>query len=340
VIGNAFGLVILLSVAGHAMTGQGGPVELVLTGGTIYATPMEDPIANGVVVLRDGRIADVGRQGSVVIPEAARRLDCSGLTVTAGFWNSHVHFMERKWADAANVPAPELAVQLEAMLTRYGFTSVFDTGSPWENTRRIRERIESGDVPGPRIRSTGEGLLGKGWLPPDVVLRTLGVMLFPLPEVTDAADARAAAAKILEGSTDGLKLFAAAQFPRGGGRAARTGSLGTDVRRGDVERISRGEIWLVDPIGFPKPRPALVLSINALNDLRPEVLLVPITTKEGPLHVGLTEDTATTGLKEKSFAECEPVGPVLKSRLKKRIGMVKPRDLAEVGSGVKRVLGL
>jgi predicted amidohydrolase YtcJ len=83
------------------MTGQTGSVELVLTGGTIYAAPTEDPIANGVVVIRDGRIADIGRQGSVVIPEAAARLDCSGLTVAAGFWNSHVHFMERKWADAA-----------------------------------------------------------------------------------------------------------------------------------------------------------------------------------------------------------------------------------------------
>jgi imidazolonepropionase-like amidohydrolase len=90
---------------------------------------------------------------------------------------------------------------------------VFDTGSPWENTRRIRERIESGEVAGPRIRSTGEGLLGKGWLPPDVVLRTLGIMLFPLPEVADAAEARAASKKILDGGTDGLKLFAAAQFP-------------------------------------------------------------------------------------------------------------------------------
>jgi imidazolonepropionase-like amidohydrolase len=193
------------------MTAQS--VELVLTGGTIYAGPTDDPIANGVVVIRDGRIADVGREGSVPVPAGAEAVDCSGLTVAAGFWNSHVHFMERKWADAANLPSAELSVQLEGMLTRYGFTSVFDTGSPRENTRRIRERIESGEIPGPRIRSTGEGLLGKGWLPPEVVLRTLGVMLFPLPQVTDAADARAAAAKILDGGTDGLKLFAAAQFP-------------------------------------------------------------------------------------------------------------------------------
>lgn len=94
------------------------------------------------------------------------------------------------------------------------------------------------------------------------------------------------------------------------------------------------------PIGFPKPRPALVLSINALNDLRPEVLLVPLTTKEGPLRVGLTGDSASTGLKEKTFAKCESVGPVQKSRLKRRIGRVNPGDLTEVGSGVKRVLGL
>lgn len=83
-----------------------------------------------------------------------------------------------------------------------------------------------------------------------------------------------------------------------------------------------------------------MLSINPLNDLRPEVLLVPLTTKEGPLRVSLTEDSALTGLREKTFAECESLGPVHKSRLKRRIGRVNPADLAEVGSGVKRVLGL
>jgi imidazolonepropionase-like amidohydrolase len=90
---------------------------------------------------------------------------------------------------------------------------VFDTGSPWENTRRIRDRIESGEVPGPRIRSTGEALLGKGWLPPAMLLRALGYMQFPTPEVEDAAGARAAAKKVLESGTDALKLFAAAPAP-------------------------------------------------------------------------------------------------------------------------------
>ncbi|HSF14505.1 MAG TPA: type II toxin-antitoxin system PemK/MazF family toxin [Vicinamibacteria bacterium] len=116
--------------------------------------------------------------------------------------------------------------------------------------------------------------------------------------------------------------------------------MGANVRRGDVERISRGDIWLVEPIGFPKPRPALVLSINAINDLRPDVLLVPLTTKEAPLRVRLSGEPARTGLKEMTFAKCESVGPVHKSRLKRKIGHLSSGDLADVGLGVKRVLGL
>jgi imidazolonepropionase-like amidohydrolase len=211
---GVLGFAILLSGSSPSMSVQTSSTPgIALTGGTIYASPTADPIPDGVVVIVNDKIAAVGRRGSVPVPEGATAVDCSGLTLAPGFWNSHVHFMERKWADAANIPALELEVQLRDMLTRYGFTSVFDTGSPWENTRRIRERIESGEVPGPRIRSTGEGLLGKGWLPPEAVLRTLGVMLFSVPEVTDAGEALAASRRILDGGTDGLKLFAAAQFP-------------------------------------------------------------------------------------------------------------------------------
>jgi imidazolonepropionase-like amidohydrolase len=200
----------------HVVTGQtlaAADGQLVLTGGTIYVSPTEPPITDGVVVVRDGKIAGVGRRGSVRVPDCVATVDCSGLTVAAGFWNSHVHFFERKWAEAAKIPAPELAGQLQAMLARYGFTSVFDLGSPWENTRRIRESIESGEIPGPRIRTTGEVLIGKGWLPSEAVLGALGVMLFPQHEVSDAAGALAAAKKVLEGGTDGLKLFAAASKP-------------------------------------------------------------------------------------------------------------------------------
>src|SRR4030095_7742557 len=133
--------------------------DVALVGGTIYVSPMAEPIRDGVVLIRDGKIAAVGGRKLVKVPHNAKLLDCSGRTITAGFWNSHVHFFERKWLDVAAIPAPELGRQLQDMLTRYGFTSVFDIGSRWENTRQLRNRIESGEVPGPRIRSTGEALV-------------------------------------------------------------------------------------------------------------------------------------------------------------------------------------
>jgi hypothetical protein len=122
---------------------------LALIGGTIYVDPTSQPIRDGVVLVLDGKIAAVGNRRSVRIPGGAQTIDCSGLTVVAGFWNSHVHFLQRKWADAENIPAPELARPLQTMLTQYGFTSVFDTWSMWENTRRIRERIDPARSQGP-----------------------------------------------------------------------------------------------------------------------------------------------------------------------------------------------
>ncbi|MCZ6672312.1 MAG: amidohydrolase family protein [Verrucomicrobia bacterium] len=133
-------------------------------------------------------------------------LDCTDLTVAAGFWNSHMHFFQRKWENAAEIPADQLTRQLEEMLTRHGFTSVFDTGSMWDNTRRLRDRIESGEVAGPRIRSTGEALVARGATPSEKALRAMGFMAFSALEVTDDAQAAAASQQLLAKGVDGIKV--------------------------------------------------------------------------------------------------------------------------------------
>jgi imidazolonepropionase-like amidohydrolase len=197
-------------LTGQNRAGPGG--RLALVGGTIYPSPNQDPIRDGIVVVEDGRIAAVGRRGAVRVPQGARTLDCAGLTIAAGFWNSHVHFLQRKWADADTIPAAELAQQLQAMLTRYGFTSVFDTWSAWRNTRRIRERVESGEVAGPRIRSTGEAIFGPGVGVAPASWAALGFMSqegFQTARVSEAEDALAAAKTLIDAGTDGLKFYAA-----------------------------------------------------------------------------------------------------------------------------------
>lgn len=182
---------------------------LALTGATVYLSPYEEPVREGVVLIRGSSVAAVGAGAEVEIPARMPVLDCAGYTIAAGFWNSHVHFHERKWANVEAIPAPELERQLQE-ITRYGFTSVFDCSSQWTNTRRLRDRIESGEVKGPRIYSTGEGLIPAGGTPSADVFRTLGLMETALAEVTDAPQARDLSKRLISEGVDALKLFISA----------------------------------------------------------------------------------------------------------------------------------
>ena len=57
-----------------------------IEGGTVY-TMTGAPIEGGTVLIRDGRIAAVGRD--VAVPAGARRVDARGKRVTPGFFESH-----------------------------------------------------------------------------------------------------------------------------------------------------------------------------------------------------------------------------------------------------------
>lgn len=71
-----------------------------------------------------------------------------------------------------------------------------------------------------------------------------------------------------------------------------------------MERIRRGDIWTVTLPSFPKPRPAQIVSIDPINDLRPDVIVVPITSLAGPLRVAVPK-AAETALTLESYAKCE-----------------------------------
>lgn len=126
-----------------------------LTGARIYPAPGLRPLVNGTIVVANGRIVSVGEAGKIRIPKGIKRIDCTRKTLVAGLWNTHIHFIEPKWHNAATLPAEQLTRQMQEMLTRYGFTSVVDTGSPLQNTLVLRRRVEGGEVAGPRILTAG-----------------------------------------------------------------------------------------------------------------------------------------------------------------------------------------
>ena len=146
-------LTIFLGLCSGAFAADGA--DLVLTGGKVYPSPTATGIENAVVVIHKGKIAAVGKQGEVHGEKSAEVIDCTGKVIVAGFWNSHVHF-ETGWEDATNAPAGKLEAHMQEMLTRWGFTTVWDLGSDPNNTLALRRRVEAGEVPGPRILMAGD----------------------------------------------------------------------------------------------------------------------------------------------------------------------------------------
>jgi imidazolonepropionase-like amidohydrolase len=147
-------LVLLLFLIFFGSLVQGA--DLALSGAKIYTSPADAPIENGSILIRDGLIFAVGPSSTVKIPRSATVIDCKGLIVTAGFWNSHVHILSPALLHAQTSDAQQLDQQLDTMFNRWGFTTVFDLASVLDNTLALRRRIESGELHGPRIFTVGE----------------------------------------------------------------------------------------------------------------------------------------------------------------------------------------
>jgi imidazolonepropionase-like amidohydrolase len=148
-------LALLLSVMCIA-SALARTADLALTGAKIYLSPTDPPIENGSIVIHDGLILSVGPSSTIKIPHSARVIDCKGLVVTAGFWNSHVHILPPALLHIKDSGEKDLNQQLDTMFNRWGFTTVFDIASVLDNTLALRHRIESGELRGPHIRTVGE----------------------------------------------------------------------------------------------------------------------------------------------------------------------------------------
>ena len=181
--------------------------DLALVGAKIYPSPTEPSIENGAILIHNGRILAVGSSDTTKIPRPAEVLDCKGMVVTAGFWNSHAHILTPGLVHAEKLSVGQITSQLQAMLTRWGFTTVFDIASLLENTTLIRRRIESGEVKGPRILTVGEPFWVKGGTP-IYVKGFLEANHISIPEVESTAQATERVHQQIRGGADGIKIFA------------------------------------------------------------------------------------------------------------------------------------
>ena len=220
---------LLCALTASAAPAPAEPV-VAITGATVYPSPTAAPIPGGVVLLQGGKVLQVGTAHDVPVPPKATIIDGKGLGVAAGFWNCHVHFTGPEWTDAASAPRQALSAAMENMLNRSGFTTVLDAGSATANTVALRNRVQSGDVPGPRILTAGASLFPKDGIPAylrDTLPKDILAQLF---QPATPEEARALVARNLAEGADATKLFTGSWL--GGNK---TTEMAPDIIRAAVE---------------------------------------------------------------------------------------------------------
>lgn len=238
-----FVFLFCLATAGCASTQRPVAAERwLLTGTRLYVAPDAPPMDDAWVVVSGGKIEAVG-SASEAPPAGVRRADaCSGGVITAGFQNSHVHFTDPAFAGAAGRPREELQSPLSQLTTRFGFTTVVDTGSDPANTAALRQRIERGELQGPAILTVGAPLYPENGIP--FYLRELPpALLQQLAQPATADEARAIVRKSFESGANGTKVFVAT--PQGRGEIRR---MSADVVSAVVAETRRlGGLVMVHP---------------------------------------------------------------------------------------------
>jgi imidazolonepropionase-like amidohydrolase len=138
----------LAAVAGSAADPDTGAFALV--GGNLIDGTGGPPLRNGVVVVRDGRIAAAGSRTTVRIPGDAAVVDCAGSWVLPGLWDMHAHFEQVEWGP----------IYLAA-----GVTTARDVGNEREFISSVRDAIAAGKAVGPRLLLAGvvDGASAEAW---------------------------------------------------------------------------------------------------------------------------------------------------------------------------------
>ncbi len=141
------------------------PKIVYIRAGHLFDATGETVRDNVVIVVRDDRIQSVGPAASVTIPAGAAVIDLSKATVLPGLIDCHTHLGARAdrydeiyaFKDTPFQSAFAAVINARATLEA-GFTSVRDVGSPPFLAVDLRNSVNEGFIPGPRIVASGPGI--------------------------------------------------------------------------------------------------------------------------------------------------------------------------------------
>jgi imidazolonepropionase-like amidohydrolase len=141
---------------------------LVIKNGTLIDGTGGRPRPNGRIVIRGGKIAEVGPEAPLDQGGAARHIDALGRFILPGLIDGHVHLSMFQGAPPGiGFPTSAEFCTLRAAqnlmpILRAGFTSVSVPGGKWFVDATLRDAVNSGMLHGPRIFCAGRALTPPG----------------------------------------------------------------------------------------------------------------------------------------------------------------------------------
>jgi Tol biopolymer transport system component len=125
---------------------------VVLRGGRAITMKGKEIIENADVLVKDNRIIAVGARGTVSVPQDAKIIDVTGKTVMPGFVDTHYH---PQWL-TPSVHTNQVWQYLATLA--FGTTTTRDPQTATTDFLSYGDRVEMGEVVGPRIYTTGPGV--------------------------------------------------------------------------------------------------------------------------------------------------------------------------------------
>jgi len=125
--------------------------KVLLTGAKIITMNGSEVIENGDIYIENNRIVAVGKKGSLKVDGKYETKDMSGKVIVPGFVDTHAH-MWPNWGLHKN------NVWLYAANLAYGVTTTRDPQTATTDVLTYEDLVEAGEIPGPRIYSTGPGV--------------------------------------------------------------------------------------------------------------------------------------------------------------------------------------
>jgi imidazolonepropionase-like amidohydrolase len=135
-------------------------------GVAVRAGRMFDPksgtnLTNQVILIKGDRIIDVGPADKIQIPAGVPVIDLSRATVLPGLIDRHVHLIQGP--DPNDSHASFIGLHHALKDLNAGFTTIQDMNSPYTYaTVELRDAINKGLVPGPRMQVAGPALNPRG----------------------------------------------------------------------------------------------------------------------------------------------------------------------------------